>query len=240
MISIQSLNKDFGAFRALSDINARVEKGEVVVLCGPSGSGKSTLLRTLNRLEPITTGRIEIAGVDVNSRGVDINKLRQKIGFVFQQYNLFPHLTALDNIVIGLTKILKMPRDEATKRAMALLERVNLTRRASNYPAQLSGGEQQRVAIVRSLAFQPEIMLFDEPTSALDAEMIGEVLALMRELAATGMTMMCVTHEMRFAREAADRVWLMEKGKIIVDTDKAAFFNSHPNERVQRFLSSIN
>ncbi|WP_232829316.1 amino acid ABC transporter ATP-binding protein [Tropicimonas sp. IMCC34043] len=233
------MNKRYGAFQALTDINGEVAKGQVIVLCGPSGSGKSTLLRTVNRLERISSGRVTVNGVDINARDTPLQAMRLRIGFVFQQYNLFPHLTAFDNIVIGLTKSAGMPEAEARSRAARLLERVNLTARAGNYPSRLSGGEQQRIAIIRALAFEPEIMLFDEPTSALDAEMVGEVLSLIRELADTGMTMMCATHEMNFAREVADRIWFMERGKIVVDVPPSEFFGGTGNERVERFLGNF-
>ena len=238
MIAFAKVGKKYGGFDALTDVSGTVAKGEVVVLCGPSGSGKSTLLRTVNRLEVPSSGTVSVDGVDINARGSDINALRRGIGFVFQQYNLFPHLSAIDNIIIVLRRIAKLSRAEARRRAGALLERVNLSGRADNMPAQLSGGEQQRVAIVRALAFNPKIMLFDEPTSALDAEMVGEVLSLMRELTTTGITMMCATHEMGFAREAADRIWFMDKGRIVLDAPPAEFFGSEA-ERVKQFLGSI-
>jgi len=239
MIRIESISRTFGTFQALADVSGEVRHGEVIVLCGPSGSGKSTLLRTINRLEDVSSGRILFDGQDIADRTVDINRLRRRIGFVFQQYNLFPHLSALQNITIGLTKIRGMKAAEAREKAMDLLARFGLSHRAANMPGQLSGGEQQRVAIVRAIAFDPEVMLFDEPTSALDAEMVGEVLGIMRELAASGMTMMCATHEMGFARNVAERIWFMDKGRIELDATPDVFFGPEAGERAARFLGSL-
>jgi polar amino acid transport system ATP-binding protein len=215
MIRFENVEKSFGALRALDHVEGEVRRGEVKVLIGASGSGKSTLIRTVTRLEPVQGGRVLVDGQDVASRQVDINKLRQRIGFVFQAYNLFPHLSAAGNITLGLTKLRGMTAAQARQRALAELARVGLAEKADVMPAKLSGGQRQRVAIARSLAMDPEAMLFDEPTSALDPEMIGEVLAVMKQLASAGMTMMCVTHEMGFAREVADEVWLMDAGRIV-------------------------
>ncbi|HRD35223.1 MAG TPA: amino acid ABC transporter ATP-binding protein, partial [Rhodocyclaceae bacterium] len=215
MIEIDKVNKWFGAYHALVDISETVAKGEVVVVCGPSGSGKSTLIRTLNRLEPIQSGRILIDRHDIHRRGLDINAFRSRIGFVFQQFNLFPHLDVLGNCTLAPIRLRGLKPAEARERALALLERVGLAHKAHAYPSELSGGQQQRVAIARALAMQPPLMLFDEPTSALDPEMVGEVLAVMRDLARDGMTMVCVTHEMGFAREVADRVIFMDEGKVL-------------------------
>src|SRR6185437_15305028 len=209
MIAFDNVNKWYGDYHALSEINAEVKRGEVVVVCGPSGSGKSTLIRTVNRLEGIQSGSLTVDGVDIQSssnKGRSLNRMRSRIGFVFQSFNLFPHLSVLENIALSPMKVLGVRREEARGRAMRLLGRVGLANKAGSYPAQLSGGQQQRVAIARALAMEPPAMLFDEPTSALDPEMVGEVLAVMRGLANDGMTMMCVTHEMGFAREVADRV----------------------------------
>ncbi|MBH1973509.1 MAG: amino acid ABC transporter ATP-binding protein [Rhodobacteraceae bacterium] len=241
MIELDRVNKKYGGFHAIKDITARLAPGQVVVLCGPSGSGKSTLLRMVNRLERASSGRVAVNGQDVNLRGTDINKLRRAIGFVFQQYNLFPHVDARANITLPLRKVLGLTPAEAGVRADAMLGRLNLSHRAQSMPALLSGGEQQRVAIARAMAMQPSVILFDEPTSALDAEMIGEVLTLILELAATGMTMMCATHEMGFAREVADRIWFMDGGRLIADTTPAAFFGggvADPESaaRIRQFL----
>ncbi len=241
MILFNNINKWYGNYQALTDINAEVKKGEVVVLCGPSGSGKSTLIRTVNRLEEVKSGQLLFDGHDIHApmSGVELNKLRSRIGFVFQSFNLFPHLSALDNIVMSPIHVLGLKRGEAKERAMALLERVGLPHKADAFPGQLSGGQQQRVAIARALAMEPPAMLFDEPTSALDPEMVGEVLSVMRSLANEGMTMMCVTHEMNFAREVADRVWFMDAGQILEKTDPEDFFKSPQHPRAQRFLSDL-
>jgi polar amino acid transport system ATP-binding protein len=241
MISFSNVNKWYGDYRALADINAEVKKGEVVVVCGPSGSGKSTLIRTVNRLEEIKSGRLLVDGHDMHApmSGAQLNRLRSRIGFVFQSFNLFPHLSALDNVMLSPIHVNGLKRNEARDKALQLLERVGLAAKALSYPAQLSGGQQQRVAIARALAMEPPAMLFDEPTSALDPEMVGEVLAVMRSLAGDGMTMMCVTHEMNFAREVADRVWFMDNGCILESAEPDTFFRSPQHPRAQRFLSDL-
>ena len=239
MITIENVSKWYGDYQALVDVNETVAKGEVVVVCGPSGSGKSTLIRTLNRLEAIQKGRIVVNGQDVHARKVDVNVLRSGIGFVFQQFNLFPHLTVLDNCTLAPVRLKQMPRQEAKEFAMSLLERVGLPHKADAYPGQLSGGQQQRVAIARALAMKPPVMLFDEPTSALDPEMVNEVLQVMKGLARDGMTMVCVTHEMGFAREVADRVIFMDQGKVLERARPERFFHKPEHPRAQRFLSDI-
>jgi polar amino acid transport system ATP-binding protein len=239
MIELQSVNKWFGDYHALVEITGKVAKAEVVVVCGPSGSGKSTLIRTLNRLEPIRSGRITIGGQDIHAPGLDINEFRSHIGFVFQQFNLFPHLSALGNCTLAPMQLRKLKPAEARERAMALLDRVGLAHKAHAMPHELSGGQQQRVAIARALAMQPPLMLFDEPTSALDPEMVGEVLLVMRDLARDGMTMVCVTHEMGFAREVADRVWFMDQGQVLEQATPADFFNRPQHSRAQKFLADI-
>ena len=241
MITFSNVNKWYGDYQALTDINAEVRKGEVVVVCGPSGSGKSTLIRTVNRLEEIKSGRVVVDGHDIHAPmpGAQLNKLRSHIGFVFQSFNLFPHLSALENVMLSPIHVNGVKRNEARDKAMQLLERVGLAAKALSYPAQLSGGQQQRVAIARALAMEPPAMLFDEPTSALDPEMVGEVLAVMRSLAGDGMTMMCVTHEMNFAREVADRVWFMDAGCILESAEPTTFFRSPQHPRAQRFLSDL-
>ena len=242
MIEFRNVNKWYGEYHALCDINAEVTKGEVVVVCGPSGSGKSTLIRTVNRLEEIKSGELLVDGQDIQARNSSagaLNRMRSRIGFVFQSFNLFPHLSVLDNVVLSPVRVLGVKREAARARAMQLLTRVGLANKAGSFPAQLSGGQQQRVAIARALAMEPPAMLFDEPTSALDPEMVGEVLAVMRSLADEGMTMMCVTHEMGFAREVADRVWFMDAGRILEVADPETFFNHPQHPRTQRFLSDI-
>ncbi|MDE2200148.1 MAG: amino acid ABC transporter ATP-binding protein [Rhodospirillales bacterium] len=241
MIEFRAVNKMYGDYQVLADINESVGRGEVVVVCGPSGSGKSTLIRTVNRLEEIHSGDILFDGQNVHARmrGTQLNHLRSRIGFVFQSFNLFPHLSALDNVILSPHRVNRVGRAEARDRAMSLLERVGLAARAHAYPAQLSGGQQQRVAIARALAMEPPAMLFDEPTSALDPEMVGEVLAVIRGLANDGMTMMCVTHEMSFARDVADRVWFMDAGRILETGTPAAFFGAPQHPRAQRFLSDL-
>jgi polar amino acid transport system ATP-binding protein len=216
-----------------------VKQGEVVVVCGPSGSGKSTLIRTINKLEPIDRGKLVVNGLDISDPKTDINKLRAEIGFVFQQFNLYPHLTTLNNITLAPIKIRKTPKKEAEDQAMALLERIGLVDKRDSYPAQLSGGQQQRVAIARGLAMKPKIMLFDEPTSALDPEMIGEVLLVMQGLAHTGMTLIVVTHEMGFAREVADKVAFIDYGVILEEATPDEFFRNPQHERAQLFLKEI-
>jgi polar amino acid transport system ATP-binding protein len=241
MILFSNINKWYGDYQALADVNAEVKKGEVVVVCGPSGSGKSTLIRTVNRLEEIKSGQLLFDGHDIHApmNSHALNKLRSRIGFVFQSFNLFPHLSVLENIMLSPMRVLGVKRSEAKARAAQLLERVGLSNKAGAYPAQLSGGQQQRVAIARALAMEPPAMLFDEPTSALDPEMVGEVLSVMRSLANDGMTMMCVTHEMNFAREVADRVWFMDAGRILEKADPETFFSSPQHPRAQRFLSDL-
>lgn len=241
MIKFGNVNKWYGSYQALADINAEVKRGEVVVVCGPSGSGKSTLIRTVNRLEGIQSGELMFDGQNVHAKmsGAQLNRLRSHIGFVFQSFNLFPHLSALDNIMLSPMKIKGVDRTKAYDKAMQLLDRVGLASKASAYPAQLSGGQQQRVAIARALAMEPPAMLFDEPTSALDPEMVGEVLAVMRSLANEGMTMMCVTHEMGFAREVADRVWFMDAGRIVEIATPDKFFGNPEHPRAKRFLSDL-
>ena len=239
MIEFDQVNKWFGDYQALAGVSERVGRGEVVVVCGPSGSGKSTLIRTVNRLEPIQSGRILLDGVDIHGRGVDLDRHRARIGFVFQQFNLFPHLTALQNCTLAPMRLHGLKRAQADERAMALLDRVGLSHKAHAYPSELSGGQQQRVAIARALAMEPPLMLFDEPTSALDPEMVGEVLQVMRSLARDGMTMVCVTHEMGFAREVADRVWFMDGGRILEQARPDAFFNAPQHPRARQFLSDI-
>ena len=241
MILFSNINKWYGDYQALADVNAEVKKGEVVVVCGPSGSGKSTLIRTVNRLEEIRSGQLLFDGHDVHApmSGTALNRLRSRIGFVFQSFNLFPHLSVLDNVMLSPMRVLGVKRAAAKTKAMQLLERVGLAAKAGAYPAQLSGGQQQRVAIARALAMEPPAMLFDEPTSALDPEMVGEVLSVMRGLANDGMTMMCVTHEMNFAREVADCIWFMDAGRILEKAEPATFFNKPQHPRAQRFLSDL-
>jgi len=239
MIRFENVNKWYGEYHALVDITETIGKGEVVVVCGPSGSGKSTLIRTINRLEPIGSGRIVVDGKDANSTELNINQFRAGIGFVFQQFNLFPHLTALENCTLAPKNIRGLDASEARELALKLLDRVGLSEKADAYPSALSGGQQQRVAIARALAMQPPVMLFDEPTSALDPEMVGEVLIAMRDLARDGMTMVCVTHEMGFAREVADRVLFMDGGRILERATPDDFFNRPQHARAQQFLSDI-
>lgn len=239
LIKVEGLHKIFGELHALNGVSEEIKKGEVVVIVGPSGSGKSTFLRSLNLLEEPDRGHVYFEGVDITDKKVDINKHRQKMGMVFQHFNLFPHKTILDNITMAPIKLLGKSKEEAEKRAMELLELVGLEAKAKAYPSQLSGGQKQRIAIVRSLAMNPEVMLFDEPTSALDPEMVGEVLELMKRLAQDGMTMVVVTHEMGFAKEVATRVIFMDEGQIKEQGSPKEFFE-HPKEpRLQEFLSKI-
>lgn len=237
MIQFNGVEKSYGGYLALRGIDGEVARNEVVVLCGPSGSGKSTLIRTVNRLESIDKGTIKVDGVDV--RDERQNRLRARIGFVFQQFNLFPHVSALRNVTLAPVLLGKWPKREARERALQLLNRVGLGSLADRYPSQLSGGQQQRVAIARALAMEPPVMLFDEPTSALDPEMVGEVLAVMKGLARDGMTMVCVTHEMGFAREVADKVWFMAEGKILERASPTEFFTAPSHPRTQNFLAAI-
>ncbi|MEG2859166.1 MAG: amino acid ABC transporter ATP-binding protein [Clostridia bacterium] len=239
MIYVKGLTKDFGKLKVLRGIDQHIEKGEVVVVIGPSGSGKSTFLRCLNLLEEPTSGQIVFDGQDITARGCDINKIRRKMGMVFQQFNLFPHKSVIDNIMLAPVNLKLMSKEEARAAAMKLLDRVGLTDKADGYPAQLSGGQKQRIAIVRALAMDPEVMLFDEPTSALDPEMVGEVLEVMKGLAHTGMTMVVVTHEMGFAREVGDRVLFMDDGVVVEEGTPAAIFTSPKNKRTQDFLGKL-
>ena len=241
MIKFENVNKWYGDYHALDNVNAEVKRGEVVVVCGPSGSGKSTLIRTVNRLEEIQSGQLLFDGQNIHAPmgSGDLNRLRSRIGFVFQSFNLFPHLSALENVMLSPMRVRSMKRADAQAKAEQLLERVGLAAKARSYPAQLSGGQQQRVAIARALAMEPPAMLFDEPTSALDPEMVGEVLAVMRSLANDGMTMMCVTHEMGFARDVADKVWFMDAGCILETAEPETFFRSPKHQRAQRFLSEL-
>jgi len=239
MISFQSVHKWFGDLHVLKDIDFSVNSGEVVVVCGPSGSGKSTMIRCINKLEPIQKGTIVVDGMDINAPTTDLTRLRAEIGFVFQQFNLYPHMTALENITLAPMKVRKMPREEAEALALDILDKVGIRDKADHYPAQLSGGQQQRVAIARGLAMKPKIMLFDEPTSALDPEMINEVLDVMKGLAREGMTMVVVTHEMGFAREVAHRVVFMDEGRLIESAPPEVFFSNPQNERTRLFLSKI-
>ena len=239
MIKFKNVNKWFKELHVLSDINLEVKKGEVVVVCGPSGSGKSTLIRTVNQLEQIQSGEIWVDGVDVASPATDLNKIRAEVGFVFQHFNLYPHLSVLENIVLSPIKVKKQSRAQAEEKALQLLERVGLAHKKDAMPGELSGGQQQRVAIARGLAMEPQVMLFDEPTPALDPEMVGEVLKVMKDLAESGMTMMCVTHEMGFAREVADRIIFVDQGKIVeVDTPEV-FFTNPSSERAKQFLKQV-
>jgi polar amino acid transport system ATP-binding protein len=237
MLEFTHIKKSYGATPVLNDISERVEAGEVVVVCGPSGSGKSTLIRTVNRLENIDSGKIVVNGQDVHAPGIDLNRLRAGIGFVFQQFNLFPHRTALDNVMMAPMEVLGMPAAQAREQAQELLAQVGLAHKAMCFPGELSGGQQQRVAIARSLAMQPPLILFDEPTSALDPEMVGEVLAVMKDLALQGMTMVCVTHEMGFAREVADKVWFLDAGCVLERATPEEFFTTPQHPRARKFLS---
>lgn len=239
LIQVQNLGKSFGKIDVLKDITVDIYKGDVVFVVGPSGSGKSTFLRCLNRLEEPTKGHIYFEGTDITDPKTDIDKHRQKMGMVFQQFNLFPHMTILDNMTLAPMKLLGRPKDEAETEALKLLERVGLKEKASAYPGQLSGGQKQRVAIVRALAMHPDVMLFDEPTSALDPEMVGEVLNVMRQLAEEHMTMVVVTHEMGFAREVATRVMFMEGGNFIEENEPKEFFEHPKSERLKAFLSKV-
>ncbi|MFL6680966.1 MAG: amino acid ABC transporter ATP-binding protein [Burkholderiaceae bacterium] len=239
MIVFSNVNKWYGEYHALVDIDETIAKGEVVVVCGPSGSGKSTLIRTINRLEAIESGTITFEGEDVHRRGIDLNRLRSRIGFVFQQFNLFPHLTVLQNCTLAPIEVGGARPAQAHEKAMALLDRVGLAHKANAWPAELSGGQQQRVAIARALAMAPPVMLFDEPTSALDPEMVGEVLLVMQGLARDGMTIVVVTHEMGFARDVAHRVLFMDQGRILERAEPHEFFNHPQHPRAQQFLADI-
>ncbi len=239
IIEATHLNKFFGTFQALKDVCVNVDRGERVVVCGPSGSGKSTLIRCFNGLESHDSGTLVVDGIEVFEGSKDIRRLRQEVGMVFQQFNLFPHLTVIENLMIGPMKVRRIPREKAEETARKLLDRVHIPEQAEKYPAQLSGGQQQRVAIARALCMEPRIMLFDEPTSALDPEMINEVLDVMVELAATGMTMVVVTHEMGFARKVADMMVFMEEGRIVEVAPPDTFFTNPSSERCRLFLDQI-
>lgn len=239
LITVKDLVKSYGQLHALNGVSTEIKKGEVVVIIGPSGSGKSTFLRSLNLLEVPSSGQIIFEGADITDPKVDINKHRQKMGMVFQQFNLFPHLTILKNMTLAPMKLLKKSKAEAEAKAMELLKRVGLEDRANAYPSQLSGGQKQRIAIVRALCMEPDVMLFDEPTSALDPEMVGEVLDVMKALAKSGMTMIIVTHEMGFAKEAATRVIFMDQGKMIEENTPQEFFTNPKTDRCRNFLNSI-
>ena len=239
MISIENVSKHYGSFQVLTDCTAKVQKGEVIVVCGPSGSGKSTLIKCVNGLEPFQAGTITVNGVSVGDPKTNLSKLRSHVGMVFQHFELFPHMSITDNLTIAQQKVLGRGKDEATDKGLKLLERVGLKAHAHKFPGQLSGGQQQRVAIARALAMDPICMLFDEPTSALDPEMINEVLDVMVELAQEGMTMMCVTHEMGFAKKVANRVIFMDQGRIVEDDNKEAFFGAPRSERARQFLARI-
>jgi len=239
MISMDNVNKWYGNFHVLRDINLTVHKGERIVICGPSGSGKSTLIRCLNRLEEHQAGTINVQGIEINNDLKNIDEIRRDVGMVFQHFNLFPHLTILENCTLAPIWVRKMPKAEAEEIAMKYLTRVKIPEQANKYPGQLSGGQQQRVAIARSLCMEPKLMLFDEPTSALDPEMIKEVLDTMVQLAEDGMSMICVTHEMGFARKVANRVIFMDEGQIVEQNEPEAFFNNPQSDRTKLFLSQI-
>jgi polar amino acid transport system ATP-binding protein len=238
-IEFKRVNKWFGKLHVLRDVTLTVEVGQVVVVCGPSGSGKSTLIRCVNRLEPIQSGEIVVNGLSLSDPSLNPSRLRAEVGMVFQSFNLYPHMTALENIRLAPVKVKGLPRAEAEKVAMALLERVGIPEKAGAYPANLSGGQQQRVAIARALAMQPKIMLFDEPTSALDPEMINEVLEVMTDLAREGMTMIVVTHEMGFARRVSHRIVFMDEGQVIEEGSPETFFETPSSPRTKQFLSKI-
>ncbi|MEA9391165.1 amino acid ABC transporter ATP-binding protein [Acerihabitans sp. TG2] len=239
MLTLENVEKWYGQHKVLNGVSEQVAKGEVVVVCGPSGSGKSTLIRTINRLEEIQSGRILVDGVDSRDQGINLNLFRSNIGFVFQSFNLFPNLTVLQNVTLAQRRVRKSSRREADEISVALLEKVGLGVKLQAYPHQLSGGQQQRVAIARALVMKPPVMLFDEPTSALDPEMVGEVLQVMKQLAREGMTMVCVTHEMGFAREVADRVIFMDQGEIIERARPEDFFHHPQHPRAQKFVADI-
>ncbi|TQR19155.1 amino acid ABC transporter ATP-binding protein [Psychrobacillus vulpis] len=239
MIKVTNLKKSFGDLEVLKDINVQINKNEVVVVIGPSGSGKSTLLRCLNKLEETTSGTILLNNIDLTNKKVNINKVREDIGMIFQQFNLFPHKTVLENIIIAPMKIRKKSRKDAENAAYILLDKLGLVDKATAYPDSLSGGQKQRIAIARALAMEPKVMLFDEPTSALDPEMVGEVLNVMKQLAHGGMTMVVVTHEMGFAREVGDRVIFMDEGYVIEEADPKQLFSNPQHERTKAFLSKV-
>ncbi len=239
MINITNLYKNFGDLEVLKNISTEIKKGEIISIIGPSGSGKSTFLRCINKLEEPSSGHIYIDGMDLMDKDTDINKVRERVGMVFQHFNLFPNMTVLDNLTLSPIMVKKESKEEAEKYALSLLEKVGLSDKASSYPTQLSGGQKQRIAIARALAMKPEVILFDEPTSALDPEMIKEVLDVMRDLAKEGMTMLIVTHEMGFARNVGNRILFMDKGEIIEDCSPKEFFENPTNERIKDFLNKV-
>ena len=239
MIDITNLYKNFGNLEVLKNISTEIKKGEIISIIGPSGSGKSTFLRCINKLEEASSGHIFIDGMDLMDKNTDINKIRERVGMVFQHFNLFPHMTVLDNLTLSPIMVKKESKEEAEKYALSLLEKVGLTDKANSYPSQLSGGQKQRIAIARALAMKPEVILFDEPTSALDPEMIKEVLDVMRNLAKEGMTMLIVTHEMGFARNVANRILFMDNGEIVEDCSPKDFFENPTNERIKDFLNKV-
>ena len=239
MINVENLSKNFGNLKVLKNISTTINKGEIISIIGPSGSGKSTFLRCINKLEEPTEGHIYIDGMDLMDKNTDINKIRERVGMVFQHFNLFPNMTVLENLTLSPTMVKKESKEEAEKYALYLLEKVGLSDKASSYPTQLSGGQKQRIAIARALAMKPEVILFDEPTSALDPEMIKEVLDVMRDLAKEGMTMLIVTHEMGFARNVGNRILFMDNGEIIEDCSPRNFFENPTNERIKDFLNKV-
>ena len=239
MINVENLSKNFGNLKVLKNISTTINKGEVISIIGPSGSGKSTFLRCINKLEEPTEGHIYIDDMDLMDKNTDINKIRERVGMVFQHFNLFPHMTVLENLTLSPTMVKKESKEEAEKYALYLLEKVGLSDKANSYPTQLSGGQKQRIAIARALAMKPEVILFDEPTSALDPEMIKEVLDVMRDLAKEGMTMLIVTHEMGFARNVGNRILFMDNGEIIEDCSPKDFFENPTNERIKDFLNKV-
>ena len=239
MINVENLSKNFGNLKVLKNISTTINKGEIISIIGPSGSGKSTFLRCINKLEEPTEGHIYIDGMDLMDKNTDINKIRERVGMVFQHFNLFPNMTVLENLTLSPTMVKKESKEEAEKYALYLLEKVGLSDKANSYPTQLSGGQKQRIAIARALAMKPEVILFDEPTSALDPEMIKEVLDVMRDLAKEGMTMLIVTHEMGFARNVGNRILFMDNGEIIEDCSPKDFFENPSNERIKDFLNKV-
>ena len=239
MIKFKNVNKFFKDLHVVNNVNLEIGQGEVVVICGPSGSGKSTLIRTVNQLESIQSGEIWVDGINVADPQTDLNKVRTEVGFVFQHFNLYPHLSVLENIILSPVVVKKQRREDVIPKALHLLERVGLSHKKDALPGELSGGQQRRVAIARGLAMEPRVMLFDEPTSALDPEMVGEVLKVMKDLAQSGMTMMCVTHEMGFAREVADRVIFVDHGQIVEDAPPEEFFTRPKSERAKQFLAQV-
>ena len=239
MIKFKNVNKFFKDLHVVNNVNLEIGQGEVVVICGPSGSGKSTLIRTVNQLESIQSGEIWVDGINVADPQTDLNKVRTEVGFVFQHFNLYPHLSVLENIILSPVVVKKQRREDVIPKALHLLERVGLSHKKDALPGELSGGQQQRVASARGLAMEPRVMLFDEPTSALDPEMVGEVLKVMKDLAQSGMTMMCVTHEMGFAREVADRVIFVDHGQIVEDAPPEEFFTRPKSERAKQFLAQV-